>query len=83
MKILQKLLFRAKTGYTIKDLGKVNEYQLHFKDIYISILEGEDDWSVGWDYSPVGHLPIREIIEVTDLIATNPDTKIKATRSRK
>ena len=68
MNILEKLWFRAKTGYPIEVFNGGRpvkaEHQLHFKNIYIHILEGDDDYSIGWQTTPVDHLPVRDIIEV-------------------
>lgn len=64
MNLLNRLMFWVKTGTPIQYLGKCEEYQIRFKDIYIQVLEGEDTWSVSWSNEPLSHLPVRDIITV-------------------
>jgi len=64
MNIIEKLLFRAKTGAAIKDLGVIKEeVVIRYKDLYISLLideEGEIQ-SLGWSDNPtMFNTPIRD-----------------------
>lgn len=63
---LESFRFKLKTGIDTEVLGEVTEHVIHYKDFYISILEGVDDdhTSIGWSHQPPDYFPVREIIEV-------------------
>lgn len=62
MNILEKLWFRAKTGADIVDLGRADETVIRFKNLYISLLIGEDGEikSMGWSESPLNSTPVKD-----------------------
>lgn len=63
----QRLFWSLSYGARVEvfNNGKpTTETVLHYKDMYIHILEGDDDYSIAWSYQPPAHLPVREIIEI-------------------
>lgn len=61
MKFIERLWFRAKTGQSIVDLGRVDETVIRYKDKLISVLESSDGEikSLGWFYDTELHTPTR------------------------
>lgn len=64
MNILQKWFFRFRTGSNIEvfnDGNSSEEYVIRFKNIYISVLEGDGTYSVSWSGNvSMFHVPVRE-----------------------
>lgn len=59
-------LFWLKTGIkteTFNNGQPVKEHIIRFKDIYITVLEGDSDYNVSYSYSPSDYTPIREYYE--------------------
>lgn len=54
MNILERLLFRLKTGADVKYLGSGTMTTIRFKDIFVDVWEGDDgNHSVSWSESPM------------------------------
>lgn len=64
MNWLQRKLFKLKTGADIEvfnDGEPCEEYVIRFKDIYISVLEGNNTYSVSWsENTNFFDIPVRE-----------------------
>lgn len=64
MNIFERLLFKAKTGASIVDIGEADEVVIRYKDKLISILESPDGdiKSLGWMGSSALHtdVPVRD-----------------------
>jgi hypothetical protein len=61
---IKDLQFKLKTGIGTRNLGEVTEHVIHYRNFYISILEGEDDehTSIAWSHEPPDGFPVRDIV---------------------
>lgn len=67
---LGKLYLKLKHGpntYIFNDGNPIKgHYVIRFKDIYISVIEGDEDFMVGWTYDGLAlEIPVREYWQAT------------------